>query len=225
MEIEMTTTLTHHRSAIDGFVLVHRSLLVSGQRLSEVLHRPSAGGDLPGIARVWSFYRAGLAEHHQGESEVIFPLVAERDPGFGELEASMAEEHAEVDALLERADLAIHAALADDAPASRLQAAGAVDALVRCLDRHLQGEELSVLPRVLAVIPSHEMEAIERGFVRQMGPRRLAMTVAALDETARREQLELPPLPLPARLALPLWRRSYSRLLAGAGIDPFGGAS
>jgi iron-sulfur cluster repair protein YtfE (RIC family) len=225
MEDFMTLDIVPHRSAVDGFVLVHRTLIDTGQRVAAVLHRSSDGREMPGLARVWTFYRAGLAEHHEGETEVVFPLVAGRDPEFAELESSMAREHAEIDALLGVANRAIDAAVLDRTPASRRSAAEAVDALVSSLDDHLAREELLVVPRVVAAISADEMNAIERGFLRRIGASRIAMTVAALDRTARREHIPMPPLPPPARLALPIWRRRYRRVLAGAGIDVAGGAS
>ncbi len=219
----MSFGITTERTVSDGFVLVHRTLIDTGQRLETVLRHSCDGRDLSGFAEAWSFYRAGLAEHHEGETNVIFPLATERDATFAELEASMAGDHAELDGLLAAADLAVAAALSNRTSAERGAAADAVAALVGALDAHLGREEALVLPRVAAVISPDEMTSIERGFLRRIGARRIAMTVAALDETARREHLRMPPLPWPARLALPMWRRRYRRVLAGAGI--VGGAS
>jgi hemerythrin-like domain-containing protein len=221
----MALDIIPERAVMDGFVLVHRTLLDGGQRLGEVLHRPSDGRDLAALARLWDFYRSGLEEHHAGERDVVFPLVAERDPDFVELESSMAREHADVDALLGAADRAVDVAVSDRTPAGRRSAAQAVDALVSCLREHLEREEVLVIPRVVAAIRADEMVAIERGFLRKIGGRRIAMTLAALERTARREGLSMPPLPLPARLALPVWRRRYRRFLAAAGIDDVGGVS
>src|SRR3954454_24570827 len=90
MEVLMTLDIAPPRSATDGFVLVHRTLIATARQVAAVLHRTSDVGAVPGLARAWHLYRAGLAEHHEGESDVVFPLVAERDPSFGELESSMA---------------------------------------------------------------------------------------------------------------------------------------
>jgi hemerythrin-like domain-containing protein len=220
----MTLDIAPRRSATDGFVLVHRTLLDTGQRIAAVLHRTADGRDMSALAQVWNLYRAGLAEHHHGETDVVFPLVAERDHAFAGLESSMAHEHAAIDDLLGIADRAIAAATSQGTPATRRLAAHAVAAVVGALDDHLAHEEGVVLPRVVAVISAHEMDAIERGFLRRIGAHRIAMTVAALEQTARRDGLPMPPLPLPARLALPIWRRRYLRLLAGADIADIGGA-
>ncbi len=221
----MSVDIATERTVSDGFVLVHRTLINTGRRLTTVLRRSCEPLDLSGLAGVWSFYCAGLAEHHEGETQVIFPLVTERDATFAQLEASMAGDHAELDGLLAAAQRAVEAALSNCTSAERGAAADAVAALVGALDAHLGREEALVLPRVAAVIAPDEMTAIERGFLRRIGARRIAMTVAALDETAHREHLPMPPLPLPARLALPMWRRRYRRILAGAGIVDVGGTS
>jgi hemerythrin-like domain-containing protein len=221
----MALNIIPDRTVMDGFVLVHRTLLDGGHRLAEVLHRPSDGRDVAALARVWDFYRSGLEEHHAGERDVVFPLVAERDPQFVELELSMAQEHADIDALLHVADRAVAIAVSDRTLTSRRSAAEAVDALVGCLAEHLEREERLAIPRVVAAIRPDEMHAIERGFLRKISARRIAMTVAALDRTAQADRIPMPPLPLPARLALPMWRRRYRRFLAAAGLDDVGGAS
>ncbi|MFT3855466.1 MAG: hemerythrin domain-containing protein [Ilumatobacteraceae bacterium] len=215
----MTLDIVPCRSVTDGFVLVHRTLVDTGQRIAAALRRAGDGRDLRGLAEAWQLYRAGLAEHHEGETDVVFPLVSQRDPTFAELESSMAHEHAVIDDLLRAADRAVDAAVSDRTAAACRSATAAVEALIGTLDEHLAREELVVLPRVAATIPVEEMDAIERGLLRRIGATRIAMTVAALERTARRERLPMPPLPLPARLALPLWRRRYRRVLAGAGID------
>ena len=97
----------------------------------------------------------------------------------------MAGEHAELDGLLAVADRAIVATASDPTPASRASPPTPSVRWLDALDGHLRREEDLVIPRVVAAISADEMTAIERGFLRRIGPRRIALTVAALDQTAR----------------------------------------
>lgn len=211
--------IQEQRSALDGFVLVHRTLSETGRQLAAALHRPPTLGTAAALRRLWGFYAAGLREHHEGESQVIFPLVTARDSGFADLEAAMQHEHDDVDIQLDAAERAVVTAAADPTETSFAAAARAVEALNGALRVHLEHEELHVLPAVVAAIPADEMAAIERRFVRHIDLKRMALTIAALDHTAGRDGLSLPPLPPPVRLMLPVWRRRYVHLLADAGIE------
>jgi hypothetical protein len=211
--------MREQRSTLDGFVLVHRTLGATGWQLAAALRRAPTSRTAATLGRLWGFYAAGLRDHHEGESEVIFPLVAARDRGFAEVEQAMQHQHDDVDALLDVAARAFVTAVAVTTQASFDAAAGAVEDLTHALETHLRQEELLALPAVVAAIPAREMAAIERRFVRQIGLKRMALTIAALDQTAERERLSLPPLPPPVRLMLPVWRRRYVHLLAAGGID------
>src|SRR4051794_24843695 len=94
-----STTAT--RSVPDSFVLVHRTLQMTGRQLGQAMRGPSAPQHAEALERLWRFYAAGLRDHHQGESQVIFPLVATRDRGFAQLEATMQQEHDDIDTRIE----------------------------------------------------------------------------------------------------------------------------
>jgi len=56
----MTLHTAPPRTASDGFVLVHRTLIDTGQRLALALRLSGDDRDLPGLVEIWNFYRAGL---------------------------------------------------------------------------------------------------------------------------------------------------------------------
>jgi iron-sulfur cluster repair protein YtfE (RIC family) len=107
-----------------------------------------AGGDAERVAVIANYYEnilSFLEAHHDGEEQLVFPLLRERCDGAGELMDQMAEQHHEALALLESAKTALAAWPGGDAAAQ--QAAQArLDALCSHLGDHLSEEEQKVLP-------------------------------------------------------------------------------
>jgi iron-sulfur cluster repair protein YtfE (RIC family) len=202
---------------LNGFLLVHATLRKGGHDLLDATARYGDGGrDAAPLGRLWGFYARGLRQHHQGEDAVIFPLVAQRQPDFADIEAELAREHHTVDELLAAADAAVTRLVATPDAARARDAQQRLTELTQVLDAHLAHEERAAFPVVLTAIPAKEMAKIERGFLREAPRKDLSLALAALEATTKEHpELHLPPVPAPARLLLALvWRRQYARLRA-----------
>ncbi len=124
------------------------------------------GGIAPGneeraalIANYYDNILSFLEAHHDGEEELVFPLLRERCPGEGELVDRMAEQHHEAIRLLEEARAALSAWQSGDA-ASQKAAEDALVALHAQLATHLNDEEAQVLPLAEANLSPEEWDAL-----------------------------------------------------------------
>ena len=126
-----------------------------------------APGDEERVALIANYYDnvlSFLEAHHDGEEELVFPLLRERCPGEGELVDRMAEQHHEAIGLLEEARAALSAWQTGDA-ASQKAAEDALGALHAQLVTHLDDEEAQVLslaeanlsPEEWGALPGHGM--------------------------------------------------------------------
>jgi len=86
-----------------------------------------------------------LHVHHEGEEQLVFPLLRERCPEQLELLDLMAAQHADVVELVQRSSGAL-SAWAGGEPAAQADAASALGALAGRLEEHLGEEERQVLP-------------------------------------------------------------------------------
>ena len=130
-----------------------------------------APGDAERVALIANYYEnilSFLHTHHEGEEELVFPLLRERCDGAGELMDRMAEEHHEALELLEQARVALAAWPAGDAAAQQAAQERLVE-LGSHLNEHLLEEEQKVLPLAGAnlsmeewgAMPAHGMAAFD----------------------------------------------------------------
>jgi hemerythrin-like domain-containing protein len=206
---------------LNGVLIVHATLRKGGANLQAAAGRVGEPGvDTATVVKLWEFYARGLRHHHEGEDDVIFPLTAERQPDFRDIESDMRREHDAIDVALEQADAAFAALKASGSAADAERAAEAMGALNETLAAHLAHEEADAIPVVTSVIGDAEMTKIEKGFLKSIRKSDLGLSLAALDATAKTHpELHLPPVPKPALALLALvWRRQYASLLAKAGV-------
>jgi hemerythrin-like domain-containing protein len=130
-----------------------------------------APGDAERVALIANYYEnilSFLHTHHEGEEELVFPLLRERCDGAGELMDRMAEEHHEALELLEQARVALAAWPGGDAAAQQAAQERLVE-LGSHLNEHLLEEEQKVLPLAGAnlsmeewgAMPAHGMAAFD----------------------------------------------------------------
>jgi hypothetical protein len=130
-----------------------------------------APGDAERVALIANYYEnilSFLHTHHEGEEELVFPLLRERCDGAGELMDRMAEEHHEALDLLEQARAALAAWPGGDEAAQKAAQERLVE-LGSHLNEHLLEEEQKVLPLADAnlsmeewgAMPAHGMAAFD----------------------------------------------------------------
>jgi iron-sulfur cluster repair protein YtfE (RIC family) len=121
-----------------------------------------ASGDAERVALIANYYEnilSFLEAHHEGEEELVFPLLRERCEGAGALIDQMAEQHHEAVALLGEAKISLAAWPAGDA-AAQAAAQERLDALGSHLLEHLEDEEANVLPLAAEHLSMEEWGAL-----------------------------------------------------------------
>jgi hemerythrin-like domain-containing protein len=119
-------------------------------------------GDEERVALIANYYDnvlSFLEAHHDGEEELVFPLLRERCPGERELADRMAEQHHEAIRLLAEARAALTSWKTGDA-ASQKAAEDALEALLAQLVTHLDDEEAHMLPLAEANLSAEEWDAL-----------------------------------------------------------------
>jgi hypothetical protein len=97
------------------------------------------------IANVYDNVLNFLHVHHEGEEQLVFPLLRERCPDEVDLLEQMAGQHADVVGLVQRSDAALAAWAGGDAAAQE-ETATVLGELGQRLEQHLGEEERQVLP-------------------------------------------------------------------------------
>jgi hemerythrin-like domain-containing protein len=101
-----------------------------------------------------------LHVHHEGEDELLYPLLVERAPEHSDLFSDMEAQHASVASSLESATRAAQQFGASGSAADGEEAARACTTLLESLAGHLGEEEEKVLPIAARVISPPEWGAL-----------------------------------------------------------------
>lgn len=165
-----------------------------------------------------------LHHHHEGEDELMWPLLLDRAPVDSALILRMEEQHERIAELYRGADRTAAAFAADPTSAARDALADVLTDLNDALGEHLHDEEAHILPLVERVITVPEWQALaERGRAGIPKDKQLVFLGFLLDaNTPERGRAMLAASPAPARVAWALlgrraFRREYRRIY---GFDP-----
>lgn len=101
-----------------------------------------------------------LHVHHEGEDELLYPLLAERAPEHEELFARMDAQHREVVPQIEAAQRAAERFGESGSAADGRALADACESLLEVLERHLSEEEDEILPIAAQTISPAEWGAL-----------------------------------------------------------------
>jgi hemerythrin-like domain-containing protein len=165
-----------------------------------------------------------LHHHHEGEDELMWPLLLERAPLDSALILTMEEQHERIAELYRRAaeNAATFGRTADSGSGAEL--ADTLTELTAALTEHLHDEEVHILPLVEKVMTVGQWEALgERGRAGIPKDRQLVFLGFLLAaNTPERGREFLRSMPVPARLGWKLmgrrvFAREYRRIY---GTDP-----
>jgi hypothetical protein len=123
-------------AAVLGFMVVHAALR---SEAAELVAGAEQGRDRARLTRRARLLGRVKAVHHRGEDELLWPTLAQRDPGFRAIGAAFVEEH---EALDQRIETLVEVSMSA-AHARVLAAATAVQA---ALEAHLRAEEEQAVP-------------------------------------------------------------------------------
>src|SRR4051795_8967983 len=98
------------------FHLAHLALRTHADDICRALAalRPGESEKAAAIGRLWMIYEAAMRGHDVSESALSWPIVAERDPAFVEIQTDMDKQHQVVDEQARNASAALNR-LAEDA--------------------------------------------------------------------------------------------------------------
>jgi hypothetical protein len=143
----MTTAPDPTRPDVSDMYAVHQALRDS-LGCAPQLVRAVGAADTARRGLVTNFYDNVLCflhVHHDGEEQLVFPLLRERCPGERHLVEQMEAQHADVVGLIERSHGALNSWAAGDGAAQE-SSAKALGDLAASLEEHLSSEENQLLP-------------------------------------------------------------------------------
>jgi iron-sulfur cluster repair protein YtfE (RIC family) len=197
-----------------AYAAIHDAMVRDARRLAAaVATAPVEVG--PGLLAWWERYEEEIEHHHTREDDLVFPLVAERDPGFtsGELQA----DHTVLDLHmgLVRGSLEALAAGTQDLGEVRTDLVRQVGAFTVHLDEHLGREEHVVFPVLATRVSADEYAEMEKAMRKGMPLSSLAFALPWILDEVHPVLAEHAVIPLPLRVLDTLfWERRYARLSA-----------
>jgi hypothetical protein len=197
-----------------AYAAIHDAMVRDAGRLARAVATAGAE-DGPALRAWWDHYELEIEHHHTREDELVFPLVAERDPGFrsGELMA----DHAVLDVHMGLVrsgldDLATGARELDDVRTTLVRQVGAFG---HHLDDHLGREEHVVFPVLAERVTADEYADMEKQMRKGTPLSALAFALPWILDDAHPALVEHAEIPLPLRvLDRWFWERRYTRIEA-----------
>jgi hemerythrin-like domain-containing protein len=196
---------------------VHRALTQALAPAGRIV--ASAAGDDQRRAIIANYYDnvvAFIEAHHDGEEEILFPLLVERAPDQRDAVERATRAHAEVVDLLASAEASIKAWSSGTDP-DGVQLAYALDALNVSLSNHLEDEEAAILPLASQYVTSEEWATLPGHAMRSFGGDKLWLVIGMVRDQMSAEQQERMSMVMPPPL-LEMWEtvgeRSYNELTA-----------
>lgn len=162
---------------------------------------------------------AFLTVHHEGEDELIYPLLLDRAPEQRELIARVNAQHHEVEELIARTGAAVNGWVAGDA-GSQERAAAALHELGERLSVHLEDEEREMLPLCAEHVSVAEWGALPGHAMQHFGGDKVWLVLGLIRErmTQGQRDLMLAKMPPPA---VEMWtgfgEQAFGRLMAQIG--------
>ena len=130
-----------------------------------------------------------LAVHHEGEDELVWPLLRERAPEHTALIDEMESQHHQIHADLDRAEAALAAWSEHPDESTSAALAAALDAVDATLVPHLDREEQEILPVAAATMTAEEWGQLPQHGTTHFRGERIWLILGLIREQMTPEQL------------------------------------
>jgi hemerythrin-like domain-containing protein len=174
------------RPPIQQMVVIHR-VFRREFGLLPALVRGVIPGDLQ-RAKAVADHVTGLLRfvhvHHNGEDELLWPVLLERVEVGAELIRRMEDQHLQVAALISRAEQQLPVWAANPSPHRGAELATTFESMASVLDAHLGEEEAQILPLVETHLTVEEWARLGQHATATLAPPDLMASLAAILEEA-----------------------------------------
>ena len=196
-------------------VVIHRAFRRESRLLCEFVGAvPDGNSERASIlGRHLAWYEVGLTNHHQGEDELLWPLLYQRAGVEAAIVARMERQHAQVAVTLAEVLRALPAWQVSASADSRDHLVCALFSHRRVLIEHLDDEQSHLLPLAARYLTSSEWAALGEHFVASTPKAQLLIFLGAVLEEATPDERAnlLGAMPRVARLAWwSVGRRRYA---------------
>lgn len=162
-----------------------------------------------------------LQHHHEGEDELLWPLLLQRVPDeLAPLVHLMQSQHETVHGTVDEVTTLLPQWRVNPDSASRVRLTNRVEHLVALLEEHLRDEEKHILPLAARTVTQSEWDAVTERNLKGLRPSKAPMVFGLFMEVGDPEIIAqaLANAPAPVRLLLrltarPAWRRYRRRVL------------
>src|SRR5688572_12058340 len=151
----MTATVTpslvpaHLPDFLEGIIVLHGAMRRDSGRLTLAADAVTTPAGARALERWFVKFAREVEHHHLREDDVVWPMLVDREPRFGDSLDGLEADHHALDAAMARAGAAL-AAFVDDL-AARGEAVAAATALDQLLADHLDREEAVMFPAMARV--------------------------------------------------------------------------
>jgi hemerythrin-like domain-containing protein len=201
---------------LEGFAIVHRAMRRDVDRLPRAIDRAVSTEGAAAIERWFAKFEREVEHHHHREDEVVWPMLLERAPEFGDHLGQLEDDHHVLDEAMARARAAMRALAAGPDVATLAEADTAAVALRDHLHDHLDREEAAAFPLLAGTFTPEAYAELERRLFKATPKRLIAFELPfAMDGLPGDLGAEkLAELPLLIRVLTRLvWQPAYARLV------------
>ncbi|WP_448625947.1 hemerythrin domain-containing protein [Geodermatophilus sp. URMC 64] len=206
---------------LTGFTLIHRALRSGTRDLADAAVSIGRGAPCSAVrgdayVRFATEVLHEIHSHHSREDDVLWPVIAASAGAAVDLEP-LTDDHAELQAVLARAEEALAAFAADVSAAAPLGAV--LTELADLLDEHIVEEEAEVFPVIREHVSAADFAACEKRFQKGSSPKHLLFVLPWVISrcTPEERSAALADAPAPLKLLLRLgegrWQRRRALVL------------
>jgi hemerythrin-like domain-containing protein len=208
---------------VQAFINIHTALRNDLKKLDATVQRKGRMSNLEAtrLLNWFNFYWEYLEDHHQGEDNHFYPLIAKFDPSFLPRMDQLTAEHHELNELAAKIKatftrLPLLPAGAEREATNR-QAVELVAAINTSLVNHLAIEETILFASIEAHIPVAEQTAIDKAYVKRKSFKQMALFIPWYMDNLNEEQQEALKSNAPwvmKFLYYNFWLKKYNKLTA-----------
>ncbi|MBN9388338.1 MAG: hemerythrin domain-containing protein [Chloroflexi bacterium] len=215
--------MNQRQPLVQAFINIHTALRNDLKKLDTTVQRKThlTNQETARLQNWFNFYWENLEDHHLGEDNHFYPLIARYDPSFMPSMDQLTEEHHQISGLANKikANFERLPLLPDgfEREMTNRQLAEQFSALNTTLVNHLAVEETILFASIEAHIPVEEQTAIDKAYVKRKSFKQMALFVPWYMENLSEEQQERLKSNAPwimKFLYYNFWLKKYNKLTA-----------